>query len=64
MTMRMNGKLKLTGVGGGSISPARDPRQGRLPRNNQVTLAENHRGGAMEPEEATTFNQAGTPVEQ
>ena len=66
MDMKMNGNLQLTGVG--SWQQLQDETEtwdkGGTQESMGVTLAVTHSIGDMEPEEATSCSQAGTPVEE
>ena len=66
MEMRMNGNLQV--MGGESRRRLQDKTEswdkGGTQESMGVTLAVTHSIGDMEPEEATSCSQAGTPVEQ
>ena len=66
MAMKMNGNLQLTGEVVWGISRTRQrPGIREAPKNQwEGTLAMTHYIGDMEPEEATSCSQTGTPVNE
>jgi hypothetical protein len=66
MAMKMNGNLQLTGVRreGGHLQYEETWDKGNTQESMEVTLAVTHNTVDIEPEEATSCSQAGTPVEQ
>ena len=65
MAMRMNGNLQLTGVGswGHLQSETETWDKGGATESIEVSLIMTHYVEDMVPERATTYSQAGTPVE-
>jgi hypothetical protein len=68
MAMRMNGNLQLMEevcVWGGHLQDETETwGKGCIQESMGLTLVVTHSTGDMEPEEATSYSQAGTPMEQ